>query len=376
MAFTAVLFAGVFSAWAAIGYFQIRHAGLAALAVILPLPIWFLGNGIALRLDAILVSFITLFACVFGFVCALCVADRIARGMCDGLASREAVRNAISALAVPILSVVMACGFSQLVVLLPYNLMDCLAVTALLLIAFGAAMGMGWLARWLPYSERFIAEANAAREIRERWIARLSFVSAPRWALSLSGIAMVLGAIAFFGARSPYLQGGPGWLAARYGEVAIVTFVLFALALRNWRLALAQVLTLLFEMLFGLWPISPGPMAGLSEDRMLFAVALAINAIPLMWLAWAVNGFLREGDEITTAILRALQQTGSAALSATIAATIPWLVVTISGGIARFEFAAGVAAIVATPLIFLALTGTIYTLLPRYRSVEEVFGKR
>jgi hypothetical protein len=280
-------------------------------------------------------------------------------------------------MAMPILSILLACGLSlPIVTLLPYGLEDCLAAIALLLIASASVFACGWLARWLPYSENFIAAANSARETRERWIDRLSFVSQARWGVSLSGIAIVLGAIAFFGERSLRLQGGPSWIVLRCALVGLAVFVVFALALRNWRLAIAEIMTLFFAILFGLWAFSASPMPVLPEDCLVFAIAVAISAVPMLLLASTVDTFLRGGDDTATALSRAIQQSGPGAVLASITAAVPWFIVTVSGGIARYEFATASAAIAGTVLIFPAFAGAIYLLFPRYRSVEEVFGKR
>ena len=45
------------------------------------------------------------------------------------------------------------------------------------------------------------------------------------------------------------------------------------------------------------------------------------------------------------------------------------------GGGGRLEVTVSLASLVAAPLIFPALAGAIYALLPRYRTVDEVFGR-
>jgi hypothetical protein len=373
---TAVLFAGILSGWAALSYVHLRHGGLAVIAVGSPLPVLLAGYGLASRLESDLVAFLGLLACIFGVVCSQSAADRIARGICDGLAPREAIRRTFAGIAVPVLWVLAACGLSLFAAVPPYGLRNCLAALVLLLAASALAFGGGFLARALSFSEWFVAAANRARESRERWISRLSFVAERRWGLSVSGIGIVLGTIAVFGARSLRLHGEPPMSAMRYALIAAIAFAASAIALRNWRLALAVTLTLVFEGLFGLWAVSAGAMPIFSEDRIVFGVTLAIGAVPTILLASAVCGFLRDGDDIATALARALEQSGPGAVLACVTAAVPWFVATVAGGIVRFELAAALATIAGTILVFPAQVTAIHVLFPRYRSVEEVFGKR
>jgi hypothetical protein len=90
---------------------------------------------------------------------------------------------------------------------------------------------------------------------------------------------------------------------------------------------------------------------------------------------------MRDGDDTANALARALQQEGPGAFFAAMYSATPALVLPVTSLLLGHFFllpelataiASGVAAFVAFP----ALVTAIYKLLPRYRTVEEVFGKR
>jgi hypothetical protein len=372
-----VLFAGVFSGWIAIAQFYLRHAGLTALTFVAPLPVAAVGYWLGLQFEIELAPVCAMYACLFVIICVLLAFGRIARGVCDGLSPHDAVITALIGVVTPIGTTVAAFAFSVLaVVAFSPMLKTGLAAIVLILVAFALTLFAGWLAQWLSYSEKFIADANAARERRERLGEMLSRTVETRWALSISGMTIILATVAAFGVQALRVQAWGFGIGIRVAVVALVTFVLLVLAARNWRLALAQFLTLVFEVVLGLWAFARDLLPMIGDDAMLMELSVTISATSLALLASAASRQLREGYLVETALSRALQQDGPGVALACIAATVPWLIVTLSGGAASFQLVAAFASIPGTLLVFPAVARAIYTLFPRYRSVEDVFGRR
>jgi hypothetical protein len=382
MFLSAAVFAGILSGWAAILFLHLRHAGLVAIAAIVPAPVLGLGHLLASlpnaeRTGLAHAPFLALIAYVLGVVVAQSAMSRVANNICNGSDRREAVSEALLAIAVPVSGVL-----SVLVVVLlavgamSFPFVECLAAIALALCAFVLALAGGWIARWLAYSEAFIARSNIARERRERWMEHLAFVAEGRWALSLTGIAAILATIALFGSESVRVQHAPLLFGLRCGIATVAGFLIFAACLPNWRLGLSVLLTLVIEILFGLWPIANTAMPVVVEDCIGFAMAVAAYAVPLAILARTIGANLRIGDTAETALLRALQTFGADAALCVAVAMLPWCATTLSGGLTRFALGAGLAALPATMLLLPALAMALYTVLPTYRTVEDVFGKR
>jgi hypothetical protein len=377
MLFAAVLFAGVVSGWIVIVQFYLRHAGLTALTLMAPLPVAAAGYWLAARFEIEAAPVFAAYAYLFALICLQLTFGRIARTVCDGSSKRDGVATALVSVVIAIGTTAGALALSMLAfVAISSSLMDGLAAIVLMLAAFAFAIVAGWSARWLPYSERFIANANSARERRERPIARFARVAEPRWSISFAGIAIILATIAAFGARPLDLRGLAPAFEIRLAAVVIIIFVIQALGIRNWRLAVAQVLTLSFEVLLGLWSFSQGRMPLFGEDAITMGLMIAIAATPLAILASSTAGYLREGDRADIALLRSMQEDGpgSAVAAALLAISCPAAL--FAGSPVRFQIAVALACAPCAILIFPAFGAAIYWLLPAYRSVEDVFGKR
>ena len=373
MLLTAVLFAGVFSGWVAIVQFYLRHVGLTVLTFVAPLPLVIVGYWLGARFEGGLTAACAICTYEFAVVCFLLLFGRTARDVCDGLSPRDATSKALINLVRP-LGMTGAAVALSILVLAGNTFLAGLAVVGSMLVAFAWVIAAAWSAQRFAYSEKFIADANGARERRERQIEKFSRIVETRWAFSVSGMAIILATIAAFSALTLRVQ--ETGLSIRVVGIALLAFTLFTLGDRNWRLAMAQFLTLAFEVGMGLWAVAQGapPISG--DDLTFMGLTIMISAMPLAVLASVASGYLREGERVDTALSRALQLDGPGAALACALSMVLWLAVTLIAGTAQFQTGVALGSLPATLLIFPALTTAIYTVLPRYRSFDEVFGKR
>lgn len=381
MLLTAALFAGVFSAWAAILYFQLRHAGLTVLVLSAPLPFLIaacvLWHPIGVSTEIFAEEF-GLYAYVLGLVIAQTIAVAMTRGICDGvtgsIADLRAIRNG-SKVAGPV-----AAGFGIWMVfseMRPFGLENpesLASAFALFAVYLGPTIVMQ-LARWLPYSEQFIARANQARESRERVFDRFQFIAETRWAFSIAGVGLIFFALSALGMRALLFDDWPR-LPERLAALAVFVLFLEIAVTRNWRLGLALTLTLSLLGAIGLWILARGVYHVQPRTLLELEFMLAAISVPLGKVAGAVIGYLRTGDDTTLAIARGYHDECANAVLSAIIIAVPWVISGITGNsMIRLELAISIASLVAAPLIFPAFAGAIYAIFPRYRTVDEVFGK-
>jgi len=211
----------------------------------------------------------------------------------------------------------------------------------------------------VPRSEDFIARWNRRHEFESRLFSELAAVAAPRWGRSAAGIALVMAAIAFFGAR-PQLSGFV-WA----GSFALL-FVAALAGARLWRAALGAATALVIAMMVAFWV---GRAAG-TMDWIPFSV------IPL----FCTTGFARK--------LGRLQETdpseaGLGAVYGELAGRVVFAILAAAVSLAGLMsmwgaqwlaaemviLAGGTAVLVVQP----AFTAIFISLLPRRRSVEELY---
>jgi hypothetical protein len=224
----------------------------------------------------------------------------------------------------------------------------------------------------LPFSEQFIARANAARERRERMLETYFPEIPSRWALSVTGIAIVLGTVAVFGIRDAHIQ-WTGPAALSLSADAALMLAGFAVLARDWRMTVALTLANLFVGVLLCWMdarLYPYPKA------LTLPAMLILSAVPLGMIAARARVYLREGADVAAALATAVRDEGTIAIALGIAVGVPAIA-------AAFLFVALPPALVfaitsafSALLLFPALTIAIHTVLPRYRTVDEVFGKR
>lgn len=229
--------------------------------------------------------------------------------------------------------------------------------------------------------ESFIASSNRLRERRERLLAELEFVATPRWALALTGIAVVAMVTMFFGARhgtAPVLT-----LWGAQGLVFPATLVGAGLVavggLRDWRAfivcaavpAFAASFAAIAVMRLGIAePIDVGGVTAIPAmapaDMLCMTAALAAGACYVMLAR--IAAFRRFDDPIEVAFVRVLRELviPLAGIAAALAiALVPLRLWPI-------PLAVAIGALIFAP----ALAAAIEVLFPKLKSVEELYGKR
>ncbi len=348
-------------------YVQLRSWPLAAMAWLAPL------GALACCLLAPGAQVVALLAAaLFAMTCAFALGDGFVRGVCAGIEPRAAVPRAALDTAAAAVPVVAAYGLSFVADGIATGGLGAWSLApAAFLLAAAAVWAAVWLSTLFPYTEEFVARANLARERRERAFSHLAFATETRWALSICGIAMVLATVAAFGLRGsqPVWTGHDAVPLAVFGAGLCAAFVFVA---RDWRVGLSAAMAVAFAGLLLLWGMSRLQGGQFLRGTEL-AGWLAAAALPPAVLVHRLREALRQGDALAPALGRALRRDGFAAVA------FGGIIAAVSVPLLRYfvpwsAFAA--ASVFAALLLFPALTVAIYTFLPRYRSVDEVFGKR
>jgi hypothetical protein len=371
MAGPALAVAGFLCVLAILAYGLLRHVYLAALTVAAPLC--FLAALCALPYQWSAYGFL------FGFfltpLCTLLFNDLLCRSICLGAAPRDAAASALKQIlraVVPILTVYLlavrafytepGAGTAGVIAL------------ASALAALAISLAVGSAALLLDYPEDFIARANAARERRERLFERPAGLSETRWAFSVSGIALVIAAIAVSGFLR--LHSPPGWPAViKAGVMAVLLTAAFAMITRNWRLTLAATSASLIAAALIMWSFAR--MNPQSRGYFDLWLVLVPDLVAMSVLVLRMSAHIGDGEAPVSAVALTLREQGPATAMAFLvvaAITTGESMLLGYGGLADFM---PVLAGLATALLFFpAFANTLYHLLPRYRSVDEVFGKR
>ncbi len=198
---------------------------------------------------------------------------------------------------------------------------------------------------------------------------RISMVSVPRWGLSVSGIALVLAMLGWFGASPLPLPAETAGLAIPLAISAVATFAVAYTTVDSWREALALSLASLSVVLLDLWAgillkgAGATTAAGVIDGLLLALVSMFV-------VASRVRQLRESGDDEAIARLRAIEDLAGPCLFAALAAAASLLV--------RDEFAIAAAAVIGAvgALLFApALATAIGVLLPRHRSVEELYKR-
>lgn len=349
-----------------------RHLGLAIVTAIAPLG--GLAAGAVLSGEPGLRTQLAFYG--LGVAAALLAADAFVTGL---LAQGDRKSGAASALRVCWPSF-LAVAFAGAAILAGWfgraMAAQALAASALgaSLLAF-AVLGVPLGASLFRFGEEFFSRANRLREAREGLLGISTAVCTPRWALSVSGIVIVLGTLAWFEGRVPVPVATFGspllWTASGAGAAAIA----FAIG-RDWREAAAVVPALAVPMLVALWLwqrfSAPLSIAGIPW---LAAVALAAF-LPMLLALGQARAFRATGDDAATARLRALEKLGLAPFCATCGAALaalPWIVVDRwTGVLCVLLVLAGCAAVLFQPAVATALEQIV----PRRRSVDKLYGRR
>jgi hypothetical protein len=349
-------------------YFLLRHWIFAVLALWSPLVVFLIAALFRQHgPDQALV------ASLFGTMCALSLGDHVVRGVSAGLDPRTGSFSATRfvTLAVgPLLAAYLLSLGVDAVVLHEWRIC---AVFALLFAAgFAAAFAGNWLCAFFPFSEQFIARANAAREWRERMLEQFFPAMQPRWAFSVTGIAMVLGAVAAFGIRDAHVY----WSARVAVCIPVSVVFIFAglcAVARNWRVAMALALTTVFNGTLLFWALMRHDPY---SDPFTTGAMLMVSSVPLGLIAVRLRLYLREGDDIAAALAVAIGDEGAIAAAMGVIAGVAGLLAVASFAMLSPALVFAVSSTFAALLLFPALAVALYTLVPRYRTVDDVFGRR
>jgi hypothetical protein len=367
MAGPALAIAGFLCVLAAVAYWLLRHVYLAALTVAAPVcvlvSVLFLPN--AWRSQSLVIGMFV------APICAMLIFDRASRSICAGAVSRAAFasarREALAAIAPVLVAYIVA-----LFALLPGWVVwarDALDVAA----GFAIALALGAAATSFSYSEAFIARANAARERRERLFESPAGLSETRWSLSVSGIALALAAVAVFGIRG--FDVAIDWrLSAEFAGSAVLLAAAFAAITRNWRLTLAATLAALLAALLAFWMLAQVLPESMTTLVLWFGLFLELVAMSVFVLR--LSRYVNRDETPSAAIAMTLREQGPATVAASLvlaAAAVINVLLFDQASIASFmPIIAGLAAAL---LFFPAFGNVLYWLLPRYRSVDEVFKR-
>lgn len=316
---------------------------------------------------------LTLIAVLFGTIVALSLADGVVRGISTGLVPARAVSLAyrlVAAALVPLFAAYLLMLCVDIFIL--GDSVSSTIIVAHFMLGLSAALLGASLCAYFPFSEQFIARANAVRERRERLLEKYFPEIQSRWALSVAGIAIVLSTVAMFEARAAHV---PWTTGAFLGFSAGIIFMLmgFSALAREWRMALALTLANLFVGVLVFWTstrLYPDP------ESFFLPAMLMLSSVPLGIIAVRARSYLKEGNTVTLALAIAVRDEGAIAVVLGIAVGAPGICGMIMSGKLSPALVFAVASTFAALLLFPALTIAIHTLLPRYRTVDEVFGKR
>lgn len=351
LALGAVLAAGV-------GFWQTRHAGLAILTALTPLPglLWAAplcgGSGFGV------VPFI---AYGFGFALAALYAQRVLGRLLRGAGGEPPWRAAAVALGLMAVFAVLwfakttqADGALQAVA-------DTLAASVSVLLLLPLAV------TYLDFDETYVAQANRVREKRSLLFEKAGNAAIPRWGFSLTGIALVFLALGWFGSE-PLLR--EGWW--RYGVTLILAPAVLGTVCGGWREGLALTLVAAVSCVVALWWAR-------YDMRLPFAAAGALQAAMLAVFigltgARSMRRWRNAGD-VPEMVRRRVLEDASGAVFAALGTGAVLLPALWHAGAVPLVLAVPAAGLCGA-LLFPAVVTAAETLIPRRRSVEEVFGKK
>ena len=200
-------------------------------------------------------------------------------------------------------------------------------------------------------------------------------VAVPRWGMSIAGIAMVFLALAWFGAGPAFAFFHFGSALARAVASAGLVFLIATAASGGWREGLAATIVSALVCLTALWGF-----AAIGKSPIHAPVGIAELASLTLFLvlcqARRAHAYTVRGEDPSVARLRAVEEFGGPqafAVLGGIAMLLPTIIVRpIFAPYAIALIFAGAGAIGFAP----ALVTASEVLLPRRRSVEDLYGRR
>lgn len=339
----------------AIAFWQTRHAALAAVTALAPLPglLWAapLSSGTPFGL-------IPGLGYGFGFALAALYAAHVL-----GRVLRVGTRET------PWFAAGVALAVAAMLIPVWFDGLHREAAVQAVCDAFGASLSVLLLLPislpLLAFDEEFVARANRARERRGRLYEWLGGATVPRWGLSFTGIALVFVALGWFDSEA-VLQSG--WW--RYGVTAVLVCGALGVFAGGWREGLALGLVLTVVCLLAQWWRSYQAQPFGAVDS--FAVTLLAGFLATL-SARHIRFWRKRGDRCATANRRALECADSAVFAGlgAVCALLPWLYLSGTGAIVLALAAGGLCGALLYPAVLTALEAVV----PRRRTVEEVFAR-
>lgn len=359
---------------AIVAFVHLRHAGLAVLTALAPLPGMIAAGAFAVQSGLSVSALLAVYG--FSYLTGSCLGGDIWRRILDAAGPAAAAREALARIIVPAaLGILVAAALivgwlfrdARLLGLGGACELGAGALSALVFVPFASSV------MW--FREGFFVAANRARERREGLLRVATLVIEPRWGMSLSGIAIVFATLGWFGAEPVLLRSVLLAQPALWGASALLVFLVSIAAGRDWRNALAAVLTLAALTLLGLflWARSTGHLSTPTFIELVIGAAAALLPI-LMLVVWS-RTYRWSGDTLAVARLRAIEDLGLApwfGVAGAGAAALPWVL--LHGSVAMLSamfLLAGAAGLLAMP----ALATALDSLMPRRRSVDELYGR-
>lgn len=261
------------------------------------------------------------------------------------------------------------------------------AAKAAALAAIVAAVAATWscfvvvprLIAGTPVPEKTVMRFNRTQELFQRAVSPVEFLLEPRWALSASGIAVILFALIALD-RVPASDGHVAFALLEIWNVPTIVFAATALAIfvigavwtRSWRKALGTAIAAIWAGTFAGWfAFRTGLLDPLSFPVSSIATTGSAVVAGLLFLFGSVSaGKVRDGREAQQAMTIALAESAGAVICIAFAALLAGALTLSPAGVC-LSLAAVPAALVLLPCFYVALNA----LFPRYRSADEVFGR-
>ncbi|MGD0192912.1 MAG: hypothetical protein ABSD74_19415 [Rhizomicrobium sp.] len=240
------------------------------------------------------------------------------------------------------------------------------AAAVLAIVSVGVVQSLA--APLLDFGEAYVARSNRTRELFVRLALPFSPVAHRRFGFSVFGIAVVLGAIAYFGARQTrHFAMIDLWFIPAVGVVSLAA--VYAV-IRDWRRCLSVTGSLALAVVVGIWVAAK---LGLSAAPVVEAMWLSSILLCLILQTFvaqeAALDIVTEDDVVAGSErgleLRAVTLCTVSALAAAVALPFLWSVLAIWATFALTLLANTIAAVVIQPAIAI----TIENLFPRAATV-------
>jgi hypothetical protein len=364
--------------WACGAYALLLSARLAAFAVIAPVLAWLwwvaamdAGGFWPLPHQLLAASYFAM------IVAGACLAAKQAHAMADALVRGMDAPSAMEAALAQgarfgVLAVLAPCAGIAAAAYPEFRFAPVLGVGALLM--FLAAFLLPPIAAsFLPVDEAFIARANRARELQQRFIFVFTVFSISRWAFATVGIAAVLLTVVYFDSAF-----APLWQAAMlpYAMAFAGVGLLGAIGLRDWRNFFSCGATLFTATILGAWAAARLGLAPGDASLLSLLVGSSAGAAFVHCLAAPMAAYRRAGDPVAIAYTRALNEAGICVfiLAGALAAAL-----LAGAALQKSPLAAAVLPLFhigGALVLFPALAAALDDLFPPRRSLEELYRVR